>query len=157
VTDWNYGSWTDDDWVDDDVWTDDDDAVEPPATDDTTVPADDVADDVADDTTVEEPTVGVYVYTVTANGGFAAIGYIDHTDYEAEAGSDYFDLPVVHRSVVIGDYLYTISDAALVVTKIEGLETVASDDLPYFYDYYWGDDDWVDDGWGGDGETVPAK
>ncbi len=142
VREWGWDDWgDDDDWDDDDVWNDDDDVsfdddepVDPPLFRDAAPPTDGAYS-------------GVYLYDVTADGGFDMLGYIDHSNYEAEPESESFgDMPTVRRCVVIGDYLYTISDAALVVTEIESVTDLASDDLPYEDGRQgWGDDDWWDD------------
>jgi Beta propeller domain len=163
IKDYGWDNYYDDDFDDDepldlpgvDPVTDDDEPLPPADDDDDTVDDDD--DD--DDDYPEQAFSGVYVYEITPENGFVLKGKIEHTDYEAEEGSEWYgDLPVVRRSVVIEPFLYTISDAALVVTRIENLEDLFSEDLPFespWQDDYWGDDDmedvegegWSDDNW----------
>ncbi len=149
VKNWNWDDWGDDDWWDDDVddddWGDDDDVGETEPGGGNSGDAPTFSDEAPPDDAAYS---GVYLYNVTGADGFNFLGYIDHSDYQAEAGSDYFgDLPTVRRCVVIGDYLYTISDAALAVTEIDGVSDLTSDDLPYSEERgWWGDDDdWWDD------------
>lgn len=132
LTEYGWDDWTDDDWADDD-W----DGEEVPP---------DAAEPIGSDS--DGPRSGVVVYRVTPDAGFTLLGFVDHTAYLPEEGGDtLWNLPIAHRSVVIGDYLYTISDAAIVASLITGVEEVAHDDLPYEnpWDDYW-DDPWTDDG-----------
>lgn len=133
LIEYGWDDWTDDDWSDDD-WGGEE------------VPPDG-GEAIAEDE--DGPRSGVMVYRVTPEAGFTLLGFVDHTAYLPEEGGDtLWSLPVAHRSVVIGDYLYTISDAAIVASLITGVEEVAHDELPYEnpWDDYW-DDPWTDDGW----------
>jgi hypothetical protein len=144
IVQWNYG--------DDDVG--DDDRVD----DDETVPEEGNTKDG------EGPFAGVYVYKVTAAEGFELEGQISHTDMVPEDGSDeyWYGMATPLRSVAIDTFLYTISDAGLVVTDLTSMEDVASIRLPWEDPYGGGyDDDWEDgEGGGGtedgsDGGEVP--
>ncbi|MBZ0272071.1 beta-propeller domain-containing protein [bacterium] len=136
ITDYAYDDWWGDDdgwWGDDDDWTGDDDEVPP-------------SGKAAPDN--DEPYTGVYVYNVTVEDGFEYLGRVDHTDLEPEGGWPWEGfMPSVRRTVIIGEYMYTISNAALVVTRISSFADVATSAFPYEEDdYWWGDDDWEDGG-----------
>ncbi|MCB1152958.1 beta-propeller domain-containing protein [bacterium] len=152
ITDYGWDDYGDDDDV---VFEDDEGEGEEMGMDD-----DDDDDDIAIDDDVVEPgddddqpptplehLSGVKLYRVTPEEGFVPLGFVDHSDLLPENTDFWYEVvPFVKRSVVIGDYIYTISDAALVVTRLEGLDDVVTEDLPYEYpDYGYGDDDWADD------------
>jgi inhibitor of cysteine peptidase len=72
---------------------------------------------------------GVYVIKV-APTGFTVLGTIS----QYPSGQNYGDSPnsglVVDRSVIIGDYLYTISQSEVMVSSITSFVTVATVSLP---------------------------
>jgi len=142
-----YG-WGDDDtvWPDDDTAIppadddtmiepdrDGDDPAPPPADDDTSVPADDDTTVPADDDTAGGNAFsGVYAFFVTPETGFVKQAGIDHSAFTGEAGSDpYYGAPTPRRSVVVGNYLFTISDLGLVVTEIGTWVNYQEINLPY--------------------------
>ncbi|MBZ0271337.1 beta-propeller domain-containing protein [bacterium] len=88
------------------------------------------------------------VYRFNVAEGFSEWGAVEHTDLSAEAGSDWFgEVPITRRGLVIGDAIYSLSDAALVATSLETFEDLASIALPYSAEDAWGD------GWSGGGST----
>lgn len=106
---------------------------------------DDVAVDDDDDDYTGDYFAGVVVLSVSAEQGFTEEARIDHYGMEPEAGSDnyWYDMPLPLRSVRVGDYLFTISDVALIVTDITTWENVAEISLPWEEEeYYYGDDDY---------------
>jgi uncharacterized secreted protein with C-terminal beta-propeller domain len=72
---------------------------------------------------------GVYVIKVTQTG-FTVLGTVS----QYPPGQNYGDSPnsglVVDRSVIIGDYLYTISQSKVMVSSITSFVTVATVSLP---------------------------
>ncbi len=80
---------------------------------------------------------GVGVYKVGPEG-FTPLGSVKHASY---SGSDYsYDRStVVHRSLYIGDALYTFSDSYMKVNRlVDGLPVYTSIDLPFTSPYYGG-------------------
>jgi inhibitor of cysteine peptidase len=72
---------------------------------------------------------GVYVIKVTPSG-FVVLGKVS----QYPAGLNYGDSPnnslVIDRSVIIGDYLYTISQGEVMVSALSSFSTVATVPLP---------------------------
>ena len=78
----------------------------------------------------------------------------DHTSFEPEAGGSEWWEPYPLRSVVIGDYLFTLSSVALLVSSLDTYESYAPIPLPYEdpWEEYYDDDDMME----GDG-GLPGK
>lgn len=140
---------------------DDDDEPEP-TDDDVVTDDDDTVDD--DDDTSGDYFAGVVALHVTIDDGFSELARINHGDIEPELnGDDYFYGYVwPRRSVRIGDYLFTISNCALVVTDMDTWENDQEISLPWEEEDYWyGDgDDWGGEdepGWGGDDAVPPEE
>ena len=72
---------------------------------------------------------GVYVFKVTA-AGFTLLGRVS----QYPPGSNYGDSPVnnlqIDRSVIIGNYLYTVSQGEVMVSDLSSYSTVATVQLP---------------------------
>src|SRR3989475_1148381 len=72
---------------------------------------------------------GVYVIKVTG-AGFTLLGRVS----QYPQGSNYGDSPVnslqIDRSVIIGDYLYTVSQGEVMVSNLSSYSTVATVQLP---------------------------
>jgi inhibitor of cysteine peptidase len=72
---------------------------------------------------------GVYVFKVTASG-FILLGRVS----QYPAGQNYGDSPVnnlqIDRSVIIGNYLYTISQGEVMVSNLSSFSTLATISLP---------------------------
>ena len=128
----------DDDWIDDD--------------DDNT---DDDDDDISpEDFDISDQFSGFLVFNCNAQTGFDdQLFTVDHTGLEPESGSEYWwGMPWPLRSAVIGNYLYTLSDAALVISSLESYSSFEPIRLPYQDPWeggYYDDDDDMEDG-GGD-------
>jgi hypothetical protein len=96
----------------------------------------------------ESPQSYMDVWHVTVESGFDEIGKVDHSDLTPEEGSDeIYGAPYVYRGVIVGDYIFTLSDAAIVVTSLDPFEDVATLPVPYkYYDQGYGDDDSTEPG-----------
>ena len=72
---------------------------------------------------------GAYVFKVNATG-FALLGTVS----QYPAGMNYGDSPdnglQIERSVIIGNYLYTISQSEVMVSSLSSFSTVATVPLP---------------------------
>ena len=78
------------------------------------------------------PFSGIFAFRATVVNGFELQAEIEHSLFEGEEGSDeYLSLSKPRRSAVIGDYLYTISDLGMVVSKLWDWSIEASFDLPW--------------------------
>ena len=68
---------------------------------------------------------GAYVFRVNATG-FTLLGMVS----QYPAGANYGDSPdndlQIERSVIIGDYLYTISQSEVMVSSLSSFSTVAT-------------------------------
>jgi Beta propeller domain len=130
ITHYDWDDYYDDD---DDYYGDDDD--------------DDDDDSVESTSYEDENFAGFLVFHCTPEDGFELDFEAKHTDFEPELGSDtYWGMPIPRRSVVIGDYLYTLSDFALLVSDLEDGQDVRSIELPWqdpygYGGYYYDDDD----------------
>jgi len=92
------------------------------------------------------------VWKIAVESGFNEIGKVDHTNLTPEEGSDLLTgPPYVYRGVVIGDYIFTLSEAALVITSLDPFQDAEEIPVPYKYyaDEYPGGDDDVTPGGGG--------
>ena len=79
-----------------------------------------------------ESFTGIFAFKATVENGFDLEATIDHSGFQGEEGSDDYNwLSKPRRSVVIGDYLYTISDLGIIVSAMPGWVTEASLDLPW--------------------------
>jgi len=69
---------------------------------------------------------GAYVYDLSAEHGFELKGRITHTDDFSKTRSYYYfgDETSIKRSLYIGDFLYTVSEAKLMVHDLASLEEV---------------------------------
>ncbi len=75
---------------------------------------------------------GAYVYDVSLKNGLMLKGRITHIDDPEELSKNYsyYNSPdAVKRSLYIGDYLYTISDAKVSISRLGDLSEVESIDL----------------------------
>jgi len=90
-------------------------------------------DDDDDDHANDEYFTGMVILNATPENGFQYLTAIDHRWMEPEPGGDPWmeGVPIPQRSVRIGDYLYTISDVALIVTDISTWLNVAEIGLPF--------------------------
>lgn len=137
-----YDWYGDDDYFDDDDFDDDDD-----------LPGDGVGTlDFDNDFGITGDFSGFIVFNCNTNVGFDdPLFAVDHTSFQPEEGSDelWNYLPYPLRSVVISEYLFTISEAALLVTSLT--DYTSSDPIPLPYSGFWEDDS----GW--DEEGVPDE
>jgi uncharacterized secreted protein with C-terminal beta-propeller domain len=85
---------------------------------------------------------GFLSYKVTIKDGFSKLGEIDHTPTE-KVCVKYYDEEYCYypynnprRSIVIEDYLYTISELFLKVNEIGSAQSIKTIDLPSYYPYY---------------------
>jgi hypothetical protein len=144
----------DDTWIDDDTWSDDDIAPD----DDASSGPPDASDGAWPGSGAASTGTfsGFYVYYVTPESGFDLQAQIDHAGFTGEQGGDvYYGTSTPRRSVVIGNYLFTISDLGLIATRIGSWENAFEDNLPYedpWSDWY-DDDSW--EGGGPGGGSVP--
>lgn len=70
---------------------------------------------------------GAYVYDISLEGGIELRGRITHVDDPSELGESYYyydSSEAVRRSLYIGDYLYTVSGAAVKVNRLADLGEV---------------------------------
>ena len=98
---------------------------------------------------------GFIAFNCNATVGFTdPLMAVDHTSLEPEAGSDemWNYLPYPLRSAVIGEYLFTLSEAALVVTSLS--DQTSSDPIPLPYSNFWEEDYY---GWDDGEEGVPDE
>ncbi|MDP8254397.1 MAG: beta-propeller domain-containing protein [Candidatus Alcyoniella australis] len=103
-------------------------------------------DDDDDDLKYGEDYHALMIYRATVEQGFTHLHDVDHSDFTGETGSDpLYGNNNVLRSVVIGDYIYSISEAALVVTDMDSWDDVLAIDLPYRDPWTGYDDDDDDD------------
>jgi len=130
-------------------WDDDDDFEDGPGVDPSTLPT-----DIDADFGITGDFSGFLVFNCNAQVGFNdPLFAADHTSFEPEQGSDeYWDLPYPLRSVVIGDYLFTLSETSLLVSSLITFESYTPIPLPYVdpWGYGYGDDDDMgmdDDDW----------
>ena len=93
---------------------------------------------------------GIYAFRCTTSSGFEQLFDAEHTDFEGEPTTGYApEIPWAKRSVVIGNYLYTLSDLGLLVTDLTTYEDILSIDLPWednYDDYYYDYDDEDEEG-----------
>ena len=74
----------------------------------------------------------IYAFHLNVADGFTLLADIDHSAFLGEPGSGtYVGLNLPRRSVVIGDYLYTISDLGVIVTRQSDWTNVSVIDLPW--------------------------
>ncbi len=83
---------------------------------------------------------GAYVFELTLDRGFVLKGRVTHVadDSFDKSGYYFFSPASVKRSLYIGDYLYTLSDAMLKINKLADLAEVKGIKLPYSQDYGYG-------------------
>ena len=77
---------------------------------------------------------GAYVFHISPETGFTLRGRITHVDEAAHPGEDYYYYwsPFsVTRSLYIGDVLYTISEAKVMMNRLEDLTYINEVELPY--------------------------
>jgi len=109
---------------------------------------------------------GVYVFDISLDGGLQLKDRITHIEDPADLEQDYyyFYSPLsVERSLYIGDVLYTISDAKIMMNDLQNLDYINEVELPYStwtpYDYFPGDENprpvEPSQGAGSGGETLP--
>ncbi len=77
---------------------------------------------------------GAYVFNISPDKGLTLRGEITHVESpdELEQNRYFFSSPYsVHRSLYIGDVLYTISEARVMMNSLEDLDYINQVDLPY--------------------------
>lgn len=142
VTYYGYDDYYDDD---DDTPMDDDDDNDTWDDDDDDTPVTSADDD--DPFEFDDYFTGFLVFNVTTDQGFTPLFAADHTDFQGEGLDDYYYwYSSPRRSVVIGDFLYTLSTFGLLVTDLQTQEDVKAIEMPWedpWADYY--DDDDMED------------
>jgi hypothetical protein len=84
---------------------------------------------------IEEVSSGAYGYTMSRETGFVEVGRVTHLpdDVRDSRHPRFYDLAwqgQIHRSIVIGDRLYTVSDLGVKASDLATLADAAWLDLP---------------------------
>lgn len=118
---------------------DPDDNAGAPAEEDWT---DEPTDDTDPSDVMEEPylpTIGLAVFSVDAVAGIAEKGFVDHGELLAETEYAYYG-EEVRRSLILGDYLYSVGMRTMKVSHTDDLSEVAAVLFPEDIQYWGGKD-----------------